>query len=480
MDQRALQQQRNRLLRGAALALTLISMSLGLGFIPSWAEAIAPKPDRHKVFVAELARLHFLATNTPTIVKEEAGTLEFFERQYNTRNEHLGSPAAKVTAPVEALLSFSYLAGVMDLKATPEEVQRRQVTNPSATLAMYPLSLWVYSKHEGLMACFSCVIVSPALLNNPPPWLDPNNLLTVDWSNVVSVEGSLPNGEFMFTPVVADLLPFGDLRLEKLDRNSKEDPDLSRFDYMLPLAYIHGSNIVPPHVSGKETIAQLRFMAAFPFHLIRWSFRLLILPTGLLWLSWRLLGLSKLNRRYRLELEAGTPATMIPARIGFFRFLLSRDLEGQTLKAIIEARAMQRLSQARQREESGRQELIDELREYRGRLELAGDAGGRFDEVLSGGSTEELRELRDRYRPVIERQIEELEREKQRQREREREIQWLESELETLPLEKRTNEAREAWALYEVAQTARDEKEKLHWLKEARKNIPKELRPDRF
>lgn len=450
MDQRALQQQRNRLLRGAALALTLMLFSLGMGFIPSWAEAVAPKPDRHKVFVAELAHLHVLATNTPTIVKEEAATLEFFEKQYNIRNEHLGSPAAKVTAPVEGLLSFSYLAGVMDLKATSEEVQRRQVTNPSATLAMYPLSLWVYSRQEGLMACFSCVIAPPALLNNPPPWLNPNNLLTVDLSDVVSVEGSLPSGEFMFTPVVADLLVFGDLGLEKLDRNSAADPDLSRFDYMLPLAYVHGTNVVPPRVSGKETIERLRLMAAFPAHLIRWSFRLLILPAGLLWLSWRLLGLRKLNRRHRLEL------------------------------AIIDARASQRLSQARQREESGRLELIDELREYRGRLELAGDEIRRFDAVLSGGSTEELLELRDRYRPIIERQIEELEREKQRQRERDREIQWLESELEALPLEKRANEAREAWALYEAAQTAWDEKEKLHWLKEARKKMPKELRPDRF
>ena len=91
-----------------------------------------------------------------------------------------------------------------------------------------------------------------------------------------------------------------------------------------------------------------------------------------------------------------------------------------------------------------------------------------------------MRNLRDGYRPVIERQIEELEREKQRLRERERDIQRLESELETLPAEKRENEAREAWALYELAQAAQDQKEKLHWLKEARKKMPKELRPDRF
>ena len=193
------------------------------------------------------------------------------------------------------------------------------------------------------MACFSCVIVAPDLLNNPQPWLDQNNLLTIDWKDVVSVEGSLPSGEFMFTPVVADLLPFGDLRLEKLDRNSKEDPDLSRFDYMLPLAYLHGSKVVPPHVSGEETIARLRFMAAFPFHLIRWSFRLLILPSGLLWLFWRLWSLSKLRRQYCLALAAKMPATERPARISFFRFLASRDLEGWMTEAIAGARARQYL-----------------------------------------------------------------------------------------------------------------------------------------
>jgi hypothetical protein len=484
VDSRTLQRRRDRLLRGAVRALALTLIAFGLGFISSLTEAltatVAPKPDYYRILVTELARQHFLATNTPTVVREEARTLEFFERQYNVRNEHLGLPAATVAAPGKELLSFSYLAGVMDLKRTLEEVQRRQATNPSATLAMYPLSLWVYSKQEGLMACFSCVIVSSALLNNPPPWLDPNNLLTVDWRDVVSAEGSLPGGEFMFTPVVADLLPFGDLSLEKLDLNSKEDPDLIRFDYMLPLAYLHGSKVAPPHVSGKETVERLRSAAAFPFFLIRRSFRLLILPSGLFWLFRRLWGLSELRRQYCLGLAAKTPATQSPVRIGFFRFLTSRDLEGWMAKAIAGARTEQYLILARQREESERGELIDELEEYRKRLELADEEAGRFDGILSGGSTDELRGLRDRYRPVIERQTEELERERQRLRERGREIQWLESELETLPLEKRENEAREAWALYELAQAAHDQREKLYWLKDARKKLPRELKPDRF
>ena len=118
VDPRTLQRRRNRLLRGTVCAFALTLTALGVGFIPSLTEtvteAVAPKPDYHEILVTELARQHFLATNTPTIVREEAKTLEFFESQYNIRNKHLGLPPATVAAPKDGLLSFSYLAGVMD------------------------------------------------------------------------------------------------------------------------------------------------------------------------------------------------------------------------------------------------------------------------------------------------------------------------------------------------------------------------------
>lgn len=480
MDYRDLQRRRDALLRGAGISLALALAAIGIGCFPSLAEAIAPKPDYYRILMAELAREHFLATNTPTVVKEEAETLEFFGSQYDVRSKHLGSPPAEVFAPREGMLSFSYLAGVMDLRVISEEVLQREDTNPSATLVMPPLAFWVYSKQEGLMACFSCVIVDRALLNNPPPWLDLNNLQTVDWSGVVSAEGPFPNGEFIFVPIHADLLPFGDLKLENLDSGSKQDPDLRRFDRVLPLAYFHGPKIQPPRVSGEKTIARLRSAAAFPVRLIRWSSRFLILPAGLSWLFLRLWGLRELRRRYCSAMRAKDPGTQRPARISFFRFLASRDLEGWQAETVAEARAMQYLSLVRRREECERREMIDELREYRSQLDLVDDEVGRFDEVLNGGSTEELRRLRDMYRPVIERRIEELEKERQRLREREREIRWLESEIETIPLEKRENEAREAWALYERARASSDQSEKLRWLKEARKRVPRGLRPDRF
>lgn len=67
-----------------------------------------------------------------------------------------------------------------------------------------------------------------------------------------------------------------------------------------------------------------------------------------------------------------------------------------------------------------------------------------------------------------------------RVREQQREIQRLELELKMIPAEKRGGDAAAAWMLYQQAQSTLDAKVKLDLLKEARKKVPKELRPDRF
>jgi hypothetical protein len=149
-------------------------------------------------------------------------------------------------------------------------------------------------------------------------------------------------------------------------------------------------------------------------------------------------------------------------------------------EAIMDSRAEHSLLTIKQKEDAERQVLKEELQAYREQLEISAEQVKRFDEVLHGGSIEELRRLAALYRPVVEQKQDELEMEQQKSREREREIRRLESELETIPLEQRNQEAREAWSLFQQTKGIEDAREKLRLLKEARKKLPRELRPERF
>jgi hypothetical protein len=151
-NNRATQRRRNRLLRGTLYALFLASIGCGVGFIDSWAEAVAPEPDYYRIVFDDLARQHFLATTTPTVVKEDDSTKEFFEGEYNARNRKLGLPSAGVTVPEGGLLQFSYASERIGLEEIPCEIVEQNF-NPTLTLRASPLALWVYLNRTRTPTC---------------------------------------------------------------------------------------------------------------------------------------------------------------------------------------------------------------------------------------------------------------------------------------------------------------------------------------
>ncbi|HZS48416.1 MAG TPA: hypothetical protein VFC63_25320 [Blastocatellia bacterium] len=471
MDRSSIQRHRNRLVGKSAFAVLLVVAAVGFSFNDSLVNLLVPEPDYYRVLMKELARQHYEGTGTTTIVKENDQAREFFEQQINLKNSHFHLPPASIQVSSNEMLDFWYIHEDDFLSRLPLEGNSGLKLNPSRVLNPpgQPVALWVYSKSENLLVTVFYETVSEDLLEIPQ-----NRILqTLDLSGVVTVEGRLSNLKVM--PFSAFLLPLGGMKLENLSRGSGKNPDLHRLDF-LPLFYSANrtATVVRPQPNDPESIAELRREAAFQFVLTRAVLRYLIPGLGLLWLMKSLWGLRKLHPEYCSYLAKHLPAGEA-ARIGVVTFLFS-DLDSR----IKEARVRQHQLSIAEREETERRELKDLLREYRNELELHPDEAKQFDEALSADSLDELRKLRDRYHSTIEQRRQQLEIEQQQLRERQREIQRLESELELIPAEKRDNEAREAWELYNQAKSNDDLKTKLSLLKEARKRLPKELRPDRF
>jgi hypothetical protein len=472
---RTIAHSRNRLERRAAYALVLVSIAAAIGWIESWTKAVAPKPDYYRTLFAELARQHYENTTTPTVVRKVAKTLEFFESQYDARNRFLGLPAGKVTAPESGLLSFSYvLPGVLDLKATSVETQF-VLGNPTTNLARPGVALWLYSEQENVMACFACLPVDLVELSGHQRWPDRSNLLTIDWFETAAVEGPFPDGKL--APVQADLVELGDLglKVENLDIHSKQDPELGALDYMLPIVNPPGKRGAPPKVSSAEAIEQLRLEAASGLLLTRLCFRWLLPLIGLLWIVRVLWGLRGRHSQCSLALEAMAGH----ARLSFLEFLHA-DLEQRVAEARADSMAEHYRLGTERREEEERRHLEDELRLYRQTLDLTTAQTPCIDEGLSGGSIEKLRDLAAIYRNIARQQRTRAVEQEQRARETEREIERLAREIEAIPIEKRNDEARECWSLYQRAIGIDDPREKVRRLKQARKKMPKHLRPERF
>lgn len=280
----------------------------------------------------------------------------------------------------------------------------------------------------------------------------------------------------------AYLLPFGDLKLENLDRHSNEDPDLRLFNYALPLVLPsnYAGFIIPPEFTTPETFAWLRAEAATPFYQTRATLRSLAVVCAF-WLLFGSWYLGRLRQRYHAWVEVCLPGTQrgTSRRLGFREFL-SGELESIDRDDI--ARAVERhhgvLAGRRQQDE--KQNLTDELQSLRDAVELTGPQRTQLDRARSEGSLEELQKLVGVYGSLIDQRKARLAAQAQQERDRQREIQRLEVELETIPVEKRDTDARQAWDLYQQARAIEDERERLHALKEARKNVPRDLRPDRF
>lgn len=476
-DIRIIERKRNRLERGAVYALALISFASAVGWIDPWTEALTPQPDYYAILFRDLAEQHFQNTTTPTVVREEPRTLEFFAKQYEAKSKFLGLPPVTIRAPESGLLSFSYqraLQEVMGLKATSETAQI-SLGNPSTNLARPGVALWLYSKEQHLMACFACVPVDAVLLSNPEPWLDRGNLLAVDRLGAVTIEGTLPDDKL--APIVADLVVLGDLRLENLDHSSQQDPDLGRLDYLLPMVNPPGISGSPPRATAQATIERLRDEAAAGFLAVRWCSRLLFPLIGLLWLARNFRRLGRLYQQCNRAVQART--TMGQASLTYTGFLRG-GLGHRLVAAVAEARAEQYALGAKEREKAERVRLADQLHRYKAALPLTPAQAALVDKSLSNGTTDAMRNAEGMCLELERQHKLRVEKEQQFVRDTTREIERLQREIQAVPLDKRDKEARECWSLYQRSATTEDLRERLRLLKLARKKMPRELRPERF
>jgi hypothetical protein len=240
-----LARKRGRLKRAAVYAVVVLISSLAIGFNDSAVERIAPKPDYYRVVMSEVGRGHFESTGTTTIVREDDYTQELFVQQYKQRIGSLGLPVpATITIPENALVQLSYETNRVMPGYRLDELRaelRVQIVHPTIGLnpPSLPLALLVYSRGERVMAFFCYEAPDQDMINNPPPGWHPNRelqdeLQPLDTAGLVVAYGSLPS---RVLPIHAYLFPFGDLKLENLDRNLSLSPDLTVFDDVLPLFY---------------------------------------------------------------------------------------------------------------------------------------------------------------------------------------------------------------------------------------------------
>jgi hypothetical protein len=468
--------KRGRLKRESVCALVVVLAGCGFGFVDSLTQRIVPRPDYHNLLFTELARQTTLQTGTPTIVKEDDSALAMFEREFNRRNARFGISAQQIAMPDNEVFGFSFAPGMIDQTGTGlMKTAFSQLVKQHGALTIYedepgthPMVIWTYSRREGLLAVFLYQLLTPdhpLAINPPHP--DPRFKQYIDWNGVVSVQGSIPNVTIF--PEHAFLVPLGDMKLENFGPRARDMPQLFVLQHALPAVVSPGHD--PAKVSvpnAGETIMLLRTQATRPFIFTRRVFRLGVLPLGLLWLGTNFWRMRRLHRSFSTQLAELAPTEM-PWHHTSFAAFLTADLEAAMAAAAKEAHSIQEKMLAAERERAQIDELRDELQRYVLQNEAAPGELARIDRALNSELLLELRSLTDHYRRK-------METEKQIAREQQREIQWLVSEFEAVPQLKRRNEAREAWALYERALTCDDAKTKLHWLKEARKKLPRGLR----
>ncbi len=469
-----LQRKRARLKRGALYALVVIVTGCVFGFVDRLTRRIVPKPDYYKLLFTELARQNYLQTGTPTIVKEDEHTLALFEEEYNLRNAKYGFSNEQVVPPKVSVLQYSYPPGMLDLIGKGiVEVPFTRIVQEQARLMIWhnepgwhPLVVWVYSREEQLLACFVYVLVTP---DHPfsihPPRGDARIIRPIDRNGVVSVQGSIP--DFKVFPEHAYLIPLENLKLGNLDPRAKDVPNFWVLYHVLPGVLGSGNDgtNAPETPTAGETLALIRARAMRPFTLTRRVLRLGILPLGVLWFGLSFWRLRKLHQQFNEQIEEAASSHLL----GFARFLTA-DLDSEVSTAEREAHDARERELSAERERNEIEGMKEEILTLVADGRLAPDKAHRIDHALASDSLVELRELIARYRRTREHEAEIA-------RERQREIQWLESEFEAIPIIDRS-EIPDAWNLYQQALNFDEAKVRLHWLKEARKKLPREFRAE--
>ena len=448
------------------------------GFVNSLTQRVAPKPDYYKLLFTELARQTSLQSGTPTIVKEDEHTLALFEREYNARNARHGLTRERVFAPKDSVMLFTFLPGAFEtVGARTVEIPFYRIIQEQARPTVshdedgwHPIVVWVYSRNEHLLACFVDILVTPDHpFSREPPHPDTRIIKPIDWEGTVSVQGSIPNLNVFLEQ--AYLIPLDNLRPKSLDPRSKDTPDFWTLYHVLP--GVTGSEFDPAEApatpTAGETLALLRARAMRPFLITRRVFRLGVLPLGVLWLGLNFWRMGRLHQKFSKQIDELTTASLAKRRISF-RAFLTADLGAEIVTAEAKVRALQEQALVVERERTEIKELKEELHRLVADYQLSPEGARRIDLALASESLVELRELTAGYRQKREREAEIA-------RERQREIQWLESEFEAISTIKR-NEIPEAWNLYQQAISFDDRRVRLHWLKEARKKLPREFKSE--
>lgn len=137
MTNRTLQQRRNRLVTRSATAFVLIALASGFGIFPAWTAWVVPKPDWAKLSLIELARQHYSATGTTTILKENDRAFAIFDQQYNFRNRHNRIAEERLSrSPLNDLeLFFTYLPDSKGVAAVTLTEIRETGIPPSLTFS---------------------------------------------------------------------------------------------------------------------------------------------------------------------------------------------------------------------------------------------------------------------------------------------------------------------------------------------------------
>ncbi len=468
-----LYRNRNRQRLAGSCAFGLVIIGIAFGFVDRFAEKIAPLTDYHRILFTELARQHFVLTGTPTIVKEDDFTLELFERQYDRTISQVSGFPTMLTMPFGYLWQFSYAPGGINLTSISfEDLQSRgeRLTIRSPT----PVVVWVYSAREGMLACFGYQMITanhPLAGSSATP--EGRMIESLDWNGKVSTQGSVPTSRVL--PTHGFLIPFRDLKLSNLDRHATEDPNLALFDFALPL-FLDQTRPVPPagpSVSSTARLAGLREQAAQPFLLTQRIFRLIVLPIGCLLFVGVAWSMNRLRRRFESALSELRPNAQQPGRKNLMNFSFG-NLKDDISAARAEASSIQQQLLANQKKQAEIEDVTERLGHYAKQLGLSSEEGTRIERALSNNTADGLRQIV----ALLSEKAAAQEREQQLARERQRETVWIEAEFEMIPQVKRA-EAQEAWELYERALQTPDPKNRLHFLKEARKKLPRDLKPDR-
>lgn len=435
----------------------LVTIAAGLAAAsPTLGTALLPEPDFSRLLFTELAQSHYRATSTSTVVKEFPDVIGLFAAEYNKRNAHRGQPPVELPPP-RGLWSYSYVPGGLDLtEHTYDELFGTKerpsmlVTEPSDP----PVAVWIYSREQNALVVFLFERLIHDVFEGKPPTPDPRMFLDYDASGTVAAFGPAPMEKLIYTH--AWLLPLGDVTARDLllDASPRRADVLDRIPYVVEMSA--REEFTPPIFSGAP-VGRAREQVRRPALYLRLA--LLLVMLGAAFGAGRaVFALVRLRREF--------------ARVASVRLVpfLFGDLDSIASSLRDELRAATLASAEKEREEQERERLL---------TEIAAHVNVQCDEL----SIPELRELRNTVVAEAAQRVDADARIERAHQEREREIHRLEVELESIPLEAATDEAhdaRQSWQFLQQARSEREPRARLELLKEARRVLPREYRPERF